>query len=294
MFVDHPQMRYIGQRVVHLCGAERAALVKEDRYFCEFLRDGAEDPESGEIGPAPKVYELIPTIDTVREKAQEYLAKFNDQFKLLKTDLVFFHDCIEHLLRISRIFAMSRGCALLVGVGGSGKQSLTRLAAYISTAMLFQITVTRSYNATNLLEDFKPLYRRAGVQGKPVCFLFTDKEIKDEGFLEYVNIFLNTGELPNLFPRDELDAILGEMGPVYDSVHKGSEPTQDQLWNMFIERVRTNLHLSLCFLLSGSNSATAHRPSPGSSMGALSTGSCRGRSRRSPTWRRHSSAASTA
>mmetsp|Transcript_2368 Transcript_2368/g.7866 ORF Transcript_2368/g.7866 Transcript_2368/m.7866 type:complete len:240 (-) Transcript_2368:4937-5656(-) len=48
------------------------------------------------------------------------------------------------------------------------------------------------------------------------------------------------------------------------------------------------------FLLSGSNSATAHRPSPGSSMGALSTGSCRGRSRRSPTWRRHSSAASTA
>ena len=34
-----------------------------------------------------------------------------------------------------------------------------------------------------------------------------DKEIKDEAFLEFFNIFLNTGELPNLFPRDELEAI---------------------------------------------------------------------------------------
>jgi dynein heavy chain len=249
--VDHKDKSWFTQAIDKVIegqfGAEKAALVKEDRYFCEFLRDGAEDKETGEVGPAPKVYELIPTVDVVREKAQEYLAKFNDQFKLLKTDLVFFHDCIEHLLRVSRVFAMSRGCALLVGVGGSGKQSLTRLAAYISTAQLFQITVTRSYSANNLLEDFKPLYRRAGVLGKPVCFLFTDKEIKDEGFLEYVNIFLNTGELPNLFPRDELDVILGEMGPVYESVHKGAEPTQDQLWTMFIERVRTNLHLSLCF-----------------------------------------------
>ena len=75
----------------------------------------------------------------------------------------------------------------------------------------FQITLTKVYNANNLLEDFKPLYRRAGVAGKGVCFMLTDKEIKDEGFLEYINIFLNTGELPNLFPRDELDAIIGEM-----------------------------------------------------------------------------------
>ena len=37
------------------------------------------------------------------------------------------------------------------------------------------------------------------------------------------------------------------MGPVYESIFKGSEPTQDDLWAFFIERVRSNLHLSLCF-----------------------------------------------
>jgi dynein heavy chain len=150
-------------------------------------------------------------------------------------------------MRITRLFSLSRGSALLVGVGGSGKQSLTRLCSYINSSHCFQITITKLYNDANLLEDFKPLYRRAGVQGKGVVFLMTDKEIKKEGFLEYINIFLNTGELPNLFPRDELDAIIGEMGPVYEGVFKGSEPTQDDLWAFFINRVRSNLHMALCF-----------------------------------------------
>jgi dynein heavy chain len=175
------------------------------------------------------------------------MGRFNEQFKLLKMDLVLFNDALEHVMRITRLFSLSRGSALLVGVGGSGKQSLSRLSAYIGQCQFFQITITKTYNDANLLEDFKPLYRRAGVQGKGVVFLLTDKEIKKEGFLEYINIFLNTGELPNLFPRDELDAIIGEMGPVYESIYKGSEPTQDDLWAFFIDRVRSNLHMSLCF-----------------------------------------------
>lgn len=57
--------------------------------------------------------------------------------------------------RINRILESPRGNALLVGVGGSGKQSLARLAAYISSLDVFQITLRKGY----AIVDMKVTYQ---------------------------------------------------------------------------------------------------------------------------------------
>jgi hypothetical protein len=73
----------------------------------------------------------------------QVLEEYN--MKKKNMNLVFFEDALEHLTRIHRIIRLDQGNALLVGVGGSGKQSLTKLAAFTSGQEVFEINLARGY-----------------------------------------------------------------------------------------------------------------------------------------------------
>ncbi|CAE7638868.1 Dnah5 [Symbiodinium pilosum] len=111
----------------------------------EFLSDKPPATEDDEDPVAPKVYEPVQSLSHVSRKAYEYLARFNQKNQAKAMNLVLFEDAMMHLMRINRTIRQKRGNAMLVGVGGSGKQSLTRLAAFISGHYLFQITITKTY-----------------------------------------------------------------------------------------------------------------------------------------------------
>ena len=67
-----------------------------------------------------------------------------------KMNLVLFDDALEHLTRIHRVLRIDRGNSLLVGVNGSGKQSLCQLASYTAGCQVFQIMLSRGYNENSL------------------------------------------------------------------------------------------------------------------------------------------------
>ena len=61
---------------------------------------------------------------------EDYLDDYN-QVNTAQMKLVMFRDAICHMARISRVIRQPLGNALLLGMGGSGRQSLTRLAAHM-------------------------------------------------------------------------------------------------------------------------------------------------------------------
>lgn len=215
-------------------------------FFVDFLRDDEYDEDGALVAEAPKIYEIGGSLISIRERVQMFAGKYNEQYPSRQMNIILFDDALKHLMRISRSLGMPKGCILLVGVGGSGKQSLTRLASYCAGYNFFQISITKTYNMNSLLDDIRVMYKACGQKGEKTTFLFTEAEIKDESFLEVINSILTTGEVSNLIPKDELMVMASELRTIAIKQVPNFVESPDNLVKFFIDRVRSNLHVVLC------------------------------------------------
>ncbi|MCI4377271.1 hypothetical protein PGIGA_G00201730 [Pangasianodon gigas] len=201
-------------------------------------------PIFGDFLKEPRVYEDLLDFKSLKRFIESQLEDYNLTPGVVPMSLVLFRDAIEHVTRVMRVISQLRGNMLLVGIGGSGRQSLTKLATYICDYLLFQVEVTKQYRKQEFREDIKKLYRLTGVDNKPTVFLFNDTQIVDESFLEDINNILSSGEVPNLYKSDEFEEI---QSALTESARKDNvSETPDSMFNYLIERVRNNLHIVLC------------------------------------------------
>ena len=102
-----------------------------------------------------RAYLPIKSMASLKKVLHDQLNEYNESNAIM--NLVLFDMAMLHVVRIARIIGFPQGNALLVGVGGSGKQSLARLASFICGNAVTQVAVTSTFGVNELKEELKEL-----------------------------------------------------------------------------------------------------------------------------------------
>ncbi|KAF8278750.1 Inner arm dynein 5-1 [Trypanosoma cruzi] len=188
------------------------------------------------------MYEEIVIGDSLQETLGEY--QKNYAIDCNKTiELVFFKDAIHHITRMCRIFRQPRGHALLVGMGGTGRQSLCKLAAFICDLPVHEVSITRTFSMTEFRDCMKTILLTSGCKNQPVLFFLSDAQIIWEEMLEDINNLLNTGEIPGLMQEEDVDQIVEAVRPLATAA--GKKETRNVIFSYFVSLCRDNMHVVL-------------------------------------------------
>jgi dynein heavy chain, axonemal len=99
-----------------------------------------------------QIYEDLIEFPKLKNQMEKTLIDYNEFPGLVPMDIVLFRDAIEHVCRAVRVIRQPKGNMLLIGIGGSGRQSLSKLASFICLYTVFQIEVSKNYKRAEFRE----------------------------------------------------------------------------------------------------------------------------------------------
>ncbi|KAJ8937861.1 hypothetical protein NQ314_011689, partial [Rhamnusium bicolor] len=261
----HEASRVYGDKLV-----ERKDMEAFQKLVAEVVKKGFEELDENEVLEKPLIYchfsegigdpKYFPIKDFkhLSRLLNDALSGYNDLVAAM--NLVLFEDAMYHICRINRIMEAPRGNALLVGVGGSGKQSLTRLAAFISSFEVFQIQLKKGYSMNDMKANIGSLYLKSGLKSVGIVFLMTDAQVPEESFLVLINDMLASGEISELLPDEDVENVINAVRGEVKGL--GQQDTRENCWRFFIDRVRRLLKIVLCFSPVGSTLRVRARKFP--------------------------------
>lgn len=196
----------------------------------------ADDQRYEEIASWPKYTEIV----------QNHIDEYNATHRI-KLNVVLFTYALLHLNRICRIIMMPGGSGLLIGLGDSGRRSLTQIAAFMCKQTVYQPDVNHGYNFVHWREDVKRVLRASGGTGQNAIFLLSDNEVVDESFLTDVSSLLSFGEVPNIWRIDEKQEVLEMVRLAAQGGNRNIDVSPAEVFAFFVNRCRNKLHIILCF-----------------------------------------------
>ncbi|CAK9808069.1 Dynein axonemal heavy chain 7 [Anthophora plagiata] len=192
-----------------------------------------------------KAYEEISSTEKLKNKILFYLNEYNNNNTKKHIDLIVSQYILECLIKISRILATPRGNLLMISNIGSGRKSLTILAAYMQRQELFEPSVYSYCDLNIWREDLKTVLKKCGGLGENCTLFLKDKQMKDH-FFHDISSLLATGEIPNLFSIEERCDIIEMVRLNAQGGNKNEEISNHAVINYFLEQCKDKLHIIIC------------------------------------------------
>jgi energy-coupling factor transporter ATP-binding protein EcfA2 len=222
--------------------------------FCDFMK-------------SERFYEEIQSTSLVYEQIQTSLKEYNNETanENCQIDDIIFEEAVNAIIKFCRIFRKTNGNCLIVGRYSSQTKSLVKISSFISDCIFFnlpyfysELSQNPNDNVEELLSEYVPpgvkwkleikkLLKLCGSSKAKPHILFVDDELLCEPLvLEDISYILKDNIIPELFSPKELQDIYKELQPLYYEETRINHPTEFELYKLFLNRIKDNLHIVLC------------------------------------------------
>ena len=184
-------------------------------------------------------YERVDNLEELRSLIYTHIDAYNASKKSKeKIELILFDYSLKHLLRIDRILTKTGEHAVLVGLTGSGRQSLVNIASYIKKFKIFKTRTkeeVEEYGHKEWLKDIQELYLQAGLRMEDTIFMLNDNNINDEQMYVDLNCIISSGIVYNLFSTEDKLSTIANLKQIkeYDELNLNDD---EQVWDAFIHK----------------------------------------------------------
>ena len=223
------------------------SLTTQRLLFCNFSEDKKDCRDSVQVDT---VTDLVKMITALREDDSE---------------IVLFEEAAEHVLRACRVLEKPSGHLAFIGVGGCGKQAISRLAAAIINKAVVTPRVTgnvvsaakaplsprspvlykeKPLQQTPFREDLKAFFIRTGVRAEGAVLLLPECNLRRDDVLSDVSTVLSGGDVSEYFTAEEREDVIRKVRP--DVRQALVVDTADNCWAFFLDRAQQCLRLILC------------------------------------------------
>lgn len=166
------------------------------------------------MGEAPDVtdreYVEQKDLNLIRKKVELELEEYN----LTKKDsmnISIFDFAVIQVLKICRILRLDKSHGVLIGLGGSGRQTLVKLSSYIMGQQTVSVEVHKNYNADKWRTDIKKILADASLTNKCSNLVITETQSNNLYLMQDIDSMLNLGEIPNLYDTEEFIKFLDKL-----------------------------------------------------------------------------------